>query len=200
MAFNPTAIGGGVLGITVQKAMRFGVARGLFSNEAGMGSTPHAHAIAKVDHPDDQGIMAMMGVFIDTFVILTMTALVIMTTGVWNNGETGAALTQTAFNSAFGGFGNIFIAVCMLFFAFSTIVGWYFFGEANVKALFGAKSTKIYAAIVVLFIVVGSTLKVDIVWNMSDMFNGLMVLPILLGLLALGGTVVAISKDKEKTL
>lgn len=200
MAFNPTAIGGGVLGITVQKAMRFGVARGLFSNEAGMGSTPHAHAIAKVDHPDDQGIMAMMGVFIDTFVILTMTALVIMTTGVWNNGETGAALTQTAFNSAFGGFGNIFIAVCMLFFAFSTIVGWYFFGEANVKALFGAKSTKIYAAIVVLFIVVGSTLKVDLVWNMSDMFNGLMVLPNLLGLLALGGTVVAISKDKEKTL
>ena len=200
MAFTPQALGGGVLGITVQKAMRFGVARGLFSNEAGMGSTPHAHAIAKVEHPHDQGVVAMMGVFFDTFVILTLTALVIMTTGVWNCGDTGAALTQTAFNSAFGGFGNVFIAICMLFFAFSTIIGWYFFGEANVKALFGPKATKVYACIVVVLIVIGSTLKVDLVWNMSDMFIGFMVLPNLLGLLALGGVVSNILKDMENNM
>ena len=147
MAFDPQSAGGGALGITVREAMRYGVARGLFSNEAGMGSTPHAHALAKVAHPDDQGMMAMMGVFIDTFVVLTCTALVIVITGVWNSGITGTELAQTAFDTVFGSFGNIYIAICLFFFAFSTIIGWYFFGEANVKALFGAKYVKIYAAI-----------------------------------------------------
>ena len=198
MAFDPQSAGGGALGITVREAMRYGVARGLFSNEAGMGSTPHAHALAKVDHPDDQGMMAMMGVFIDTFVVLTCTALVIVITGVWNCGSTGTELAQIAFDTVFGSFGNIYIAICLFFFAFSTIIGWYFFGEANVKALFGAKYVKIYAAIVVLFIVIGSGLKVNLVWNMSDMFNGLMVLPNLIGLLALSGVVVAIAKSKKE--
>ena len=197
MAFDPQSAGGGALGITVREAMRYGVARGLFSNEAGMGSTPHAHALAKVDHPDDQGMMAMMGVFIDTFVVLTCTALVIVITGVWNCGSTGTELAQIAFDTVFGSFGNIYIAVCLFFFAFSTIIGWYFFGEANVKALFGAKYVKIYAAVVVVFIVIGSGLKVNLVWNMSDMFNGLMVLPNLIGLLALSGVVVAIAKSKK---
>ncbi len=197
MAFDPQSAGGGALGITVREAMRYGVARGLFSNEAGMGSTPHAHALAKVDHPDDQGMMAMMGVFIDTFVVLTCTALVIVITGVWNCGSTGTELAQIAFDTVFGSLGNIYIAVCLFFFAFSTIIGWYFFGEANVKALFGAKYVKIYAAVVVLFIVVGSGLKVNLVWNMSDMFNGLMVLPNLIGLLALSGVVVAIARSKK---
>ena len=197
MAFDPQSAGGGALGITVREAMRYGVARGLFSNEAGMGSTPHAHALAKVDHPDDQGMMAMMGVFIDTFVVLTCTALVIVITGVWNCGSTGTELAQLAFDTVFGSFGNIYIAVCLFFFAFSTIIGWYFFGEANVKALFGAKYVKIYAAVVVVFIVIGSGLKVNLVWNMSDMFNGLMVLPNLIGLLALSGVVVAIAKSKK---
>ena len=197
MAFDPQSAGGGALGITVREAMRYGVARGLFSNEAGMGSTPHAHALAKVAHPDDQGMMAMMGVFIDTFVVLTCTALVIVITGVWNCGSTGTELAQTAFDTVFGSFGNIYIAICLFFFAFSTIIGWYFFGEANVKALFGAKYVKIYSAIVVLFIVLGSGLKVNLVWNMSDMFNGLMVLPNLVGLLALSGVVVAIAKSKK---
>ena len=198
MAFDPQSAGGGALGITVREAMRYGVARGLFSNEAGMGSTPHAHALAKVAHPDDQGMMAMMGVFIDTFVVRTCTALVIVITGVWNSGITGTELAQTAFDTVFGSFGNIYIAICLFFFAFSTIIGWYFFGEANVKALFGAKYVKIYAAIVVLFIVIGSGLKVNLVWNMSDMFNGLMVLPNLIGLLALSGVVVAIAKSKKE--
>ena len=197
MAFDPQSAGGGALGITVREAMRYGVARGLFSNEAGMGSTPHAHALAKVAHPDDQGMMAMMGVFIDTFVVLTCTALVIVITGEWNCGSTGTELAQIAFDTVFGSFGNIYIAVCLFFFAFSTIIGWYFFGEANVKALFGAKYVKIYAAVVVLFIVIGSGLKVNLVWNMSDMFNGLMVLPNLIGLLALSGVVVAIAKSKR---
>ena len=197
MAFDPQSAGGGALGITVREAMRYGVARGLFSNEAGMGSTPHAHALAKVAHPDDQGMMAMMGVFIDTFVVLTCTALVIVITGVWNSGSTGTELAQIAFDTVFGSLGNIYIAICLFFFAFSTIIGWYFFGEANVKALFGAKYVKIYSAIVVLFIVLGSGLKVNLVWNMSDMFNGLMVLPNLVGLLALSGVVAAIAKSKK---
>ena len=139
----------------------------------------------------------MIGVFIDTFIILTLTALVILTTGVLGSGETGSALAQLAFNTAFGGFGNIFIAICMLFFAFSTIIGWYFFGEVNVKALFGPKATRIYAVIVVLFVLVGSALKVSLVWDLSDMFNGLMVIPNLLALLALSGTVAAITNRKK---
>ena len=128
-AFNPQAVTGGVIGITIQKAMRFGVARGLFSNEAGMGSTPHAHALAKVKHPCDQGFIAMMGVFIDTFIILTLTAVVVLVTDVLPMGYSGVLndsnLTQAAFSSFFGSFGNIFIAICMFFFAFSTIIGWY---------------------------------------------------------------------------
>ena len=198
-AFAPQALLGGALGVTVQKAMRFGVARGLFSNEAGMGSTPHAHAIAKVEKPEDQGLVAMISVFIDTFIVLTMTALVILSTGALDSGATGVALAQVAFSSAFGSFGSTFIAICLLFFAFSTILGWYFFGEVNVKALFGPKATKIYAVIVVAFVVVGSMLKVDLVWDLSDMFNGLMVIPNLLALLALSGLVAKSMKQDEES-
>ena len=196
-AFNPQAIGGGLLGVTVQKAVRFGVARGLFSNEAGMGSTPHAHATADVNHPCEQGILAFMGVFIDTFVVLTLTALVIVSSGLYTNGETAAALAQSAFNASLGNFGNIFIAVCMLFFAFTTIVGWYYFGEVNVRSLFGEKAVKIYAAIVVVFVAMGAGLKVDLVWNMSDMFNGLMVLPNLIALIPCIGIVKKLTKEFE---
>lgn len=198
LAFRPQSMAGGVIGVTVQKAIRFGVARGLFSNEAGMGSTPHAHAMANVNHPCDQGIVAMIGVFVDTFVILTLTALVIISTDALSSGLTGASLAQTAFNSVFGSFGNIFIAICMLFFAFSTIIGWYFFGEVNIKYLFGKKAVKIYSALVVLFVIIGSTLKVSLVWDMSDMFNGLMVIPNLIGLLAMSGVVVKLHKEYEK--
>lgn len=197
-AFAPQAIMGGALGVTVQKAMRYGVARGLFSNEAGMGSTPHAHATAEVDHPADQGLVAMMGVFIDTFIILTMTALVILSTGVLGNGETGSVLAQSAFNVGLGGFGPVFIAFCMLFFAFTTIVGWYYFGEVNVRALFGEKAIKIYAVIVVLCVAVGSVLKVSLVWDMSDMFNGLMVLPNLIALIPCAGIVKKLTKEYEQ--
>ena len=195
LAFNPQAMAGGVAGVTVQQAMRFGVARGLFSNEAGMGSTPHAHALAKVNHPREQGAVAILGVFIDTFVVLTLTGLVLITSGLIPEGLTGTALTQAAFSQAFGGFGPVFIAICMFFFAFSTIIGWYFFGQSNFKALFGEKALPVYSVIVVVFILVGSTLKVDLVWAMADFFNGLMAVPNLLALLALSGVVAAIEKE-----
>ena len=195
LAFNPQAMAGGVAGVTVQQAMRFGVARGLFSNEAGMGSTPHAHALAKVNHPREQGAVAILGVFIDTFVVLTLTGLVLITSGLIPDGLTGTALTQAAFSQAFGGFGPVFIAICMFFFAFSTIIGWYFFGQSNFKSLFGEKALPVYSVIVVVFILVGSTLKVDLVWAMADFFNGLMAVPNLLALLALSGVVVAIDKE-----
>ena len=195
LAFNPQAMAGGVAGVTVQQAMRFGVARGLFSNEAGMGSTPHAHALAKVNHPREQGAVAILGVFIDTFVVLTLTGLVLITSGLIPEGLTGTSLTQAAFSQAFGGFGPVFIAICMFFFAFSTIIGWYFFGQSNFKALFGEKALPVYSVIVVVFILVGSTLKVDLVWAMADFFNGLMAVPNLLALLALSRVVAAIDKE-----
>jgi len=202
-AFTPQAVMGGAIGISIKEAVRFGVARGLFSNEAGMGSTPHAHAMAKVEKPQDQGAVSMVGVFIDTFIVLTLTALVILTSGML--GTTGAdgqmltatALAQAAFNNSFGSFGNAFVAICLLFFAFSTIVGWYFFGESNVNALFkgSKKATFLYGVIALVFIVVGSFQKVTLVWDMSDMFNGLMVIPNLLAVLALSGIVAKLAKD-----
>ena len=204
-AFQPQAVMGGVIGVSIKEAVRFGVARGLFSNEAGMGSTPHAHAMAKVAKPQDQGAVAIVGVFIDTFVVLTITALVILTSGML--GTTGAdgalldatALAQAAFNHAFGSFGNAFVAICLLFFAFSTIIGWYFFGETNVKALFhGSKlATRLYSLIALMCIVLGSFQKVTLVWNMSDMFNGLMVIPNLLAVLALSGVVKKFATDEH---
>ena len=194
-AFNPSAVAGGAMGATIKLALTKGVARGLFSNEAGMGSTPHAHAVAKVNHPVEQGFVAMIGVFIDTFVILNLTALVIITTGARTSGKTGAELSQFAFSTVFGKFGEIFIAICMLFFAFSTIIGWYFFGEANIRYLFGAKAVKIYAVLVCLCVVGGSLQEVELVWNMADCFNSLMVLPNVIGLFALSGVVKKVHDD-----
>ena len=207
-AFNPQAVIGGGLGIGVQQAMRFGVARGLFSNEAGMGSTPHAHALAKVKHPCEQGVVAMIGVFFDTFIVVTLTALVILSSDILQTKiypldtvsaipETlkGVGLPQAAFSNGFGFFGVVFVAVCLLFFAFTTIIGWYFFGEQNVKYLFGEKAVKVYAVLVVGFILLGSVLKVDLVWDLADCFNGLMVIPNLLGILALSGIVGTLFKE-----
>ena len=196
-AFDPAAATGGVIGATVRQAMRYGIARGLFSNEAGMGSTPHAHAVAKVRMPAEQGLMGIVAVFIDTFVVLNMTALVILCTGVLDGKTTGIALTQAAFTAGMGAFGNPFVAVCLLFFAFSTIVGWYFFGEANVKYLFGTKGLMPYRALVVGFIILGATLKVDLVWELADTFNGLMVLPNLVALIGLFKVVDKALSDYE---
>ena len=144
-----------------------------------MGSTPHAHAIAKVKHPCEQGFVAMIGLFIDTFVILTLTALVILTSNLnlADYAGKGIALTQDAFGNLFGQVGYMFIAVCLLFFAFSTIIGWFFFGQTNIKYLFGQKGVKVYTLLVIVFVFIGSTLKVDLVWSLSDLFNGMMVIP-----------------------
>ncbi|MDD4378076.1 MAG: sodium:alanine symporter family protein [Eubacteriales bacterium] len=197
-AFSPEAVLGGAAGITIQQAIRYGVARGLFSNEAGMGSTPHAHARATAKNPHEQGLIAMVSVFIDTFIILTLTAISVLCTGAIDSGKTGPALAQQAFVNTFGSSGDIFIAVCLLFFAFSTILSWHFFGAINIEYLLGKKSVKIYSIIVVLFVILGSMLKVELVWELADFFNGLMVIPNVLALLALSGIVVKISKNKDK--
>ena len=201
-AFAPSSIAGGAVGATIKLALTKGVARVLFSNEAGMGSTPHAHAVAKVDHPVEQGHAAMIGVFIDTFVVLTMTALVIVTTRalpesykVVDGGYTAAALSQFAYSLVYGKGGEIFIAICMFFFAFSTIVGWYFFGQANIKYLFGPKAVPIYSILVCICVFLGSLAQVDLVWNMADCFNSMMVVPNIIGLLALSGMVKKVHDD-----
>lgn len=201
-AFKPQAIIGGTFGAALKTAISQGAKRGLFSNEAGMGSTPHAHAQAHVDHPHDQAIVAMVGVFIDTFVVLTLNALVIISTLYTPDGplaECGAAasgiltkasLAQTAFGTVFGeSIGAIFVAACLFFFAFSTILSWNMFGKINVIYLFGEKnaktSTTIYTVIALVFIFLGTLMSNDLVWELTDAFNYLMVIPNALALFAL---------------
>lgn len=198
-AFTTQAAVGGALGVTMKHAVRFGIARGLFSNEAGMGSTPHAHAVAKVDHPAQQGMVAMVGVIIDTLVVCTVTALINLVTGANTLGLTGIEMTQKAFQLGLGHFGLVFIAISLFFFAFTTIIGWYFFGEANIKYLFGAKAVNVYRIVVLGFIILGSFMKVDLVWDLADTFNGLMVIPNLIGLLILAPQAAAILKDYDTT-
>lgn len=206
-AFVPNAIIGGSIGYAIKTAISQGVKRGLFSNEAGMGSTPHAHAMANVKKPHDQGVVAMVGLFIDTFVVLTMTALVVISTLYAGDGilAAGAAdgvsksnMAQLAFGLCFGDKpGAIFVAVCLLFFAFSTILGWNFFGKVNVEYLFGKKAVPVYSVIALIFIFMGSCLSNDLVWELSDMFNQLMVIPNAFALLALSALVVAAARNKD---
>ena len=206
-AFVPQAVIGGGIGHALKTAIGQGVKRGLFSNEAGMGSTPHAHALANVDKPHDQGVVAMIGVFIDTFLVLTMTALIVISTLYAGNGILAAGsadgisktnMAQAAFSSVFGStFGNAFVAICLLFFAFSTIIGWNLFGRINVVYLFGKKANLVYSIIAILFIFLGSLLSNDLVWELTDTFNQLMVIPNVIGLVTLSGLVVkSCRKDK----
>ncbi len=216
-AFAPNAIIGGGLGAALKIAISQGAKRGLFSNEAGMGSTPHAHALANVSCPHEQGVMAMIGVFIDTFVVLTLNALVIISTlytegGPLAAGYTGEVTTvlsstnlaQTAFGVVMGeSLGAKFVAVCLFFFAFSTILGWNLFGKINVIYLFGKKSPKvctvIYTVIALVFIFLGTVTSSDLVWGLSDMFNQLMVIPNAIALFALTGIVVrCVGGDKKQ--
>lgn len=207
-AFQPQAIIGGSFGYALKAAISQGVKRGLFSNEAGMGSTPHAHAMAKVSCPHEQGVVAMIGVFIDTFVVLTMTALVVISTLYAGDGilAAGAAegvsktnMAQLAFSSVMGsGFGNLFVAICLMFFAFSTILGWNFFGKINVEYLFGKKAVPVYSVIAVVLIFLGSCVSNDLVWELSDMFNQLMVIPNFLAIVALGGLVAVAAKHGSR--
>ena len=211
-AFQPQAIIGGGFGYAIKTAISQGAKRGLFSNEAGMGSTPHAHALANVDCPHDQGVVAMIGVFIDTFVVLTLNALVIIST-LYTEGdplhECGAAaasttlgkanLAQTAFGVVFGeSAGNMFVAVCLFFFAFSTILSWNLFGKINVSYLFGKKSTVVYTVLALVFIFLGTMMSNDLVWELSDMFNNLMVIPNAVALFALTSLVVKHADDPNR--
>lgn len=202
-AFQPQAIIGGGFGYALKTAISQGAKRGLFSNEAGMGSTPHAHAQANVADPHDQGVVAMIGVFIDTFVVLTLNALVIISTLYTSDGilATGAIpegigkanLAQTAFGVVFGEkLGAIFVAVCLFFFAFSTILSWNLFGKINVIYLFGKKSAAVYSVIALVFIFLGTVTGSDFVWELTDMFNNLMVIPNAIALFALTGIVVKV--------
>ena len=210
-AFEPQAIIGGSFGFALKQAVSQGVKRGLFSNEAGMGSTPHAHAMAKVSCPHEQGVVAMVGVFIDTFVVLTMTALVVISTLYAGNGilASGAAegisktnMAQIAFSSIMGNTaGSLFVAICLMFFAFSTILGWNFFGRINVEYLFGKKAVPVYSVIAVVLIFLGSCVSNDLAWELSDMFNQLMVIPNFFAIVALGGLVAAAArKGSRQTL
>ena len=200
-AFEPQAIIGGGFGYALKTAISQGAKRGLFSNEAGMGSTPHAHALANVSCPHEQGVVAMIGVFIDTFIVLTLNALVIISTlytsdgiianGVIPEGIGKANLAQTAFGTVFGEqFGAMFVAVCLFFFAFSTILGWNLFGKINVIWMFGDKAKYVYTVIALIFIFLGTLASNDLVWELSDMFNQLMVIPNAIALFALTSVVV----------
>lgn len=225
-AFTPSALIGGGAGAAIKIAMSQGAKKGLFSNEAGMGSTPHAHAMASVEHPHQQGIAAMIGVFVDTFMVLTVTALVVISTLYCGNGpfakenidytavlnsgvvkDTNAM--QQAVSSAFGevfgvnfgtAFGNIFVAICLLFFAFSTIICWNFFGKLNAQYIF--KNNKIfiiiYSLISITFVFFGTILKSDLVWALTDFFNNLMVIPNVIALIALSRLVVDETKEAKK--
>ncbi len=197
-AFNPSAATGGVIGATIKEAIRYGVARGLFSNEAGMGSTPHAHAVARVRHPVEQGLAAVVGLFIDTFVVLTATAMVIMVTGSLDGETTGIVLTQKAFTAGMGTAGSGFVSVCLFFAAFTTIIGWYFFAAQNVKFLFGYRFLNVFSVIVLVFLMAGSFLKVNLVWELADMFNGLMVIPNIIAVIGLYKLVTRAMADYEK--
>ena len=210
-AFQPQAIIGGAFGMAIKTAISQGAKRGLFSNEAGMGSTPHAHAQANVNHPHEQGAVAMAGVFIDTFVVLTLNALVIICTlytegGILANGYVGDVvntigktnLAQTAFGVVFGeSIGAMFVAVALFFFAFSTILGWNMFGKVNVTYLFGKKGVLPYTVISLVFIFLGTMMSSDLVWELTDFANYLMVLPNVVGLVA--GTAMVKQLLKEGT-
>ena len=207
-AFQPQAIIGGSFGYAIKTAVSQGTKRGLFSNEAGMGSTPHAHAQANVKDPHDQGVVAMMGVFIDTFVVLTLNALVVISTlytsdgilytGVIPEGVSNTNLAQIAFGTVFGTQGGaMFVAVCLFFFAFSTVLSWNMFGKINAIYLFGKKAVRVYAVIALVFIFLGTLMSNTLVWKLTDMFNNLMVIPDAIALFALTGTVVQIAHGKR---
>lgn len=194
-AFNPRAIAGGMFGVGIKEACRYGIARGLFSNEAGTGSTPHAHAKAKVKHPCDQGLVAMMSVLIDTFVILNITVLVILTSGTYASGSEGIVLTQLAFEGVFGKFGGVLISICILFFSFSTIVAAYTYGESNVLKLFGRKWLPVYNVLMAVFCIMGSGFTVSLVWSICDVFNGFMVFLNIIGLWSVSNVICKLWKE-----
>ncbi|MGD9566970.1 MAG: alanine/glycine:cation symporter family protein [Sedimentibacter sp.] len=200
-AFTGHAAVGGFAGATIMNAVRFGIARGVFTNEAGLGSAPIAHAAATTDHPVRQGLWGVFEVFADTLVICSITALAIITTGVWETGETGAALTTTAFNVALPGGGYI-VSIGIILFAYSTIIGWEYYGERCAEYLFGPKVNMIYRIIWVPAVLVGAIGGLEFLWSLADTLNALMAFPNLIALLALSPVVLKLTKEfftKEKS-
>lgn len=191
-AFTPTAAAGGFLGATLMQTIRIGVARGVFSNESGLGSAPIAAAAAKTPNPVKQALVSMTQTFIDTLVVCTMTGLVLLLSGLWNSGRTGAELTALAFNRSLpGGLGEFIVTMGLIFFAYSTILGWCYYGEKSIEYLFQERAVKIYRILFVIFVAIGTFLKLETVWTVADLMNGLMAFPNLVGLIGLSSIIVA---------
>ena len=199
-AFTPTAAQGGFLGATVMLAMRSGVARGVFSNESGLGSAPIVAAAAKTKWAAEQGLVSMTGTFIDTIIICTLTGLSLIVSGVWCGPLNGAAMTESAFTMAFPAFGSLLLLVGLVLFAFTTILGWNYYGERCVEYLMGVKAILPYRIIFICLIACGPFLKLEEIWVLADIVNGLMAIPNLIALIALSGVVVAETKAYQKHL
>ncbi len=193
-AFTTQAAVGGFAGAAMKKAIQMGMARGVFSNEAGLGSAPIAHAAATTDNPVRQGLWGVFEVFVDTIIICTITALTIIASGVWNNGSSGAALTTQAFDSTIPGGGYI-VSIGVMLFAFSTLIGWSYYGERSAEYLFGPKAITPYRIIFIPFIYIGAVGGLEVIWDIADTLNGLMAIPNLIGIVALSGTVIAMQKE-----
>lgn len=194
-AFTGTAATGGFAGAAVMAAIRFGVARGIFSNEAGLGSAPIAHAAAKTNDPVRQGAIGMLGTFIDTIIVCTMTALVIIVTGAWTSGETGATMTTIAFSTALP-YGNYIVVFALMVFAFTTILGWSYYGERCAEYLFGPKAITPFRVLWIAVIPVGALTSLEVIWLMADIMNALMAVPNLLALLLLSPIIFKITSDR----
>lgn len=198
-AFTPTAAAGGFLGSTVMIAARMGIARGVFSNESGLGSAPIAAAAAQTKHPVTQALVSMTQTFIDTIIVCSMTGLVIISTGNWTSGKTGAELTTMSFQGAIPG-GSLIVTIGIILFAYSTILGWCYYGEKSIEFLFGEKAILPYRLVFVAFVFIGATMKLETVWTLADIFNGLMALPNLIGLLLLTPVIIKVTKDYFETV
>ncbi|RDE19586.1 sodium:alanine symporter family protein [Motiliproteus coralliicola] len=194
-AFSPVAAQGGFAGAAVWMAIRFGVARGVFSNEAGLGSAPIAHASAQTKDPVRQGLIAMLGTFIDTIIICSITGLVIITSGVWTSGDSGAALTSAAFAGALPGVGNYLVAISLAIFAFTTILGWSVYSERCAEYLFGVKIIKPFRLLWILAVPVGTIVSLDFVWLLADTLNAMMAIPNLIALALLSPVVFKLARE-----
>lgn len=193
-AFEPAAATGGFAGATVAAAMRFGIARGVFSNEAGLGSAPIAHAAAKTNDPIQQGLIGMLGTFIDTLIVCTLTGMVILTSGQWDSGATGAELTSQAFSATFG-YGNAIVAIALSLFAFTTLLGWSYYGERAVAFLFGTGGIMPYRIVWVLAIPMGAMTSLDFMWLLADALNAMMAIPNLIALVILAPGVFELTRN-----
>ena len=194
-AFTPTAAVGGFAGAAVMKTIQWGVARGVFSNESGLGTAPMAHAAARTGEPVREGLVAMIGPFVDTIIVCSMTALVILVSGHWTSGVNGAPLTSNAFEALLPGIGHIIVSIGLALFAYSTIISWYYYGEKGIEYLFGPRAIAPYKWVYLALIPIGAATTLKVVWGFADIFNGLMALPNLIALVALSGVVAAETKD-----